>query len=948
MKTLKNIFIFLLFISSAEILSQTTILNENFDNNNNGWVIGNNNTRELKLFNGRYYFEHKPTSSSWTSSSKKFTLSSSQNFELETSIQKISGVNDYGFGLFLKDNNNNAIELSIAANGHYRTDKLRNGKYNTLKGWTKSSLVKTGNYSTNKLKIKKVGNTFTFYINGSLVDTQTLYDVSGSRVGFVINKNQKISVDYVTLKTISGSSNTYVNNNSSGGKSLPFYDSFNNNNKGWPLTDNSDIDYSLTNGKYYLDHLRESGGYRSSLPISINESKDFVIETKIDKISGVTDTSFGISWGRKGNNSFRFFITATGYYKFVRLVNDKEEKIFSWTKSSYINKGNGSSNTLKVKKENNRYTFYINGNYVNEYDFEPFFGNYVGFLLFNRQKIAVDYLDVKYLSKKSNNTNYIANKTLNVPLRDDFASNSNNWILGSNSNYDAKITNGKFILEKKNKGGLFFKNQIAIDDSKDFVIEFGVEKLSGLENQMYGITFGRKNSANEYSFILSNTGSYLFRKFVNDKYHKLIPWTDAPSFNKKYYTKNNIKITKSNNLLRFYINGTYVNEYPFDKLYGNQIGFTLYDKQKIAIDYLDVKYIEDGQSDFNSPPIITISEPNVELKRGFKIVKTKTIPVRGYAKDDDGIFEITVNGVEANVSEDGTFSANVPLKYGKNDLVVKATDMKKSSSSKTFVIKRSSASNGNNNIIVNNNSNDNIDIGFGKYHALLIGVSDYKDETIQDLDGKPTRDAQLFADVLVKHYNFDRQNVKVLKNPTKNQIAKEFFRLRKVVGKNDNILVFFAGHGNYDESNELGYWMPADAEMEFEGNIIRNSTIVDYFKAIKSKHSLLIADACFSGSILKTRSYKKAPKSVKKKYDLVSRNAITSGTLTTVPNESVFIKYVLKRLRENRNSYLSSQQLFNMIEDPVINNTTGDNKPQFGVIQLTGHEGGDFIFIKRQ
>jgi hypothetical protein len=86
---------------------------------------------------------------------------------------------------------------------------------------------------------------------------------------------------------------------------------------------------------------------------------------------------------------------------------------------------------------------------------------------------------------------------------------------------------------------------------------------------------------------------------------------------------------------------------------------------------------------------------------------------------------------------------------------------------------------------------------------------------------------------------------------------------------------------------------------------------------------------------------------VQKKYELPSRKAITSGTLTTVPNESVFMKYLLKRLNQNTQKYLSAGQLFNMIEDPVINNTTGDNQPQYAPISRTGDEGGDFIFIKR-
>ena len=31
----------------------------------------------------------------------------------------------------------------------------------------------------------------------------------------------------------------------------------------------------------------------------------------------------------------------------------------------------------------------------------------------------------------------------------------------------------------------------------------------------------------------------------------------------------------------------------------------------------------------------------------------------------------------------------------------------------------------------------------------------------------------------------------------------------------DTVIIFYAGHGYYDEDTELGYWLPADAEKEF-------------------------------------------------------------------------------------------------------------------------------------
>jgi len=73
---------------------------------------------------------------------------------------------------------------------------------------------------------------------------------------------------------------------------------------------------------------------------------------------------------------------------------------------------------------------------------------------------------------------------------------------------------------------------------------------------------------------------------------------------------------------------------------------------------------------------------------------------------------------------------------------------------------------------------------------------------------------------------------------------------------------------------------------------------------------------------------------------------MTSGNLKEeVPDKSVFLQYLIKRLEENKEKFLSSGVLFGSFFDAVISNS--ENIPQFGVIQNVGDEGGDFIFIKR-
>ena len=81
-------------------------------------------------------------------------------------------------------------------------------------------------------------------------------------------------------------------------------------------------------------------------------------------------------------------------------------------------------------------------------------------------------------------------------------------------------------------------------------------------------------------------------------------------------------------------------------------------------------------------------------------------------------------------------------------------------------------------------------------------------------------------------------------------------------------------------------------------------------------------------------------------FQLTSRKAITSGTLTEVPDNSVFLKYLLRQLEVNPNQYLTSSELFNRFRLAVLNNSMLDQVPQHGVVQGSGDEGGDFIFKK--
>ncbi len=340
----------------------------------------------------------------------------------------------------------------------------------------------------------------------------------------------------------------------------------------------------------------------------------------------------------------------------------------------------------------------------------------------------------------------------------------------------------------------------------------------------------------------------------------------------------------------------------------------------------------------NTKPLIIVTSPPLLNFRSLNPVTNdvKKITISGKVTDQSGIYEVLVNGNDASITSEGDFHADAYLSVGDNNIIIRATDIHQNTQVREFTIVRQDMAVAKNVLM---------DEG-GKYYALIIGVSDYTDPKITDLDGLPVRDANLLTRTLMERYTFEKENVLLLENPTRTHILRAFDYLTNTITPVDNLLIFYAGHGYYDEKTELGYWLPADAEANFTANWIYNDVLVANLKRIQSKHTLLISDACFSGSIFKTRALvKDAPQAYQKKYELASRKAITSGVLKTVPNKSVFLKYLSDRLENNEEVFLSASQLFQSVEIPVANNSP--NTPQYGDIQNVGDEGGDFIFIRR-
>lgn len=234
----------------------------------------------------------------------------------------------------------------------------------------------------------------------------------------------------------------------------------------------------------------------------------------------------------------------------------------------------------------------------------------------------------------------------------------------------------------------------------------------------------------------------------------------------------------------------------------------------------------------------------------------------------------------------------------------------------------------------------------GKYYALIVANGSYVSPELPSLK-RPVPDAKVLKEILTSKYTFDSENIYTLYDMRRDNLIITLDEIQTKLTPEDNLLIYYAGHGKMDEDAGIGYWLLSDASMSSRVNWFSNSTITDYIKSIKARHIFLIADACYAGSIFYSRGVMdEAPPSIADIYKNKSRTAMTSGGTTEVNDDSKFSEILLDLLRNNSDQYITSGQLFRSIERPVM--TSGSKTaPRFGIIQGVNDMQGDFVFILR-
>jgi hypothetical protein len=247
-------------------------------------------------------------------------------------------------------------------------------------------------------------------------------------------------------------------------------------------------------------------------------------------------------------------------------------------------------------------------------------------------------------------------------------------------------------------------------------------------------------------------------------------------------------------------------------------------------------------------------------------------------------------------------------------------------------------------------------VSFGNYHALVIGNNDYK--LLRPLK-TAVADAREVARVLEQDYGFQ---VRLLVNATRYDMLAALNELREKLTEKDNLLIYYAGHGELDDRNQRGHWLPIDAEPNSTANWISNVAVTDVLNSMTVQQLLVVADSCYAGTLTRSSLGRlEGGLSDTERVRLLSvmahqrsRMVLTSGGVEPVLDSaggghSAFAQAFLGVLQSNV-GVLPGQELFSHLRlrvASVADRVQMRQVPEYAPIKFAGHESGDFVFVRK-
>lgn len=231
---------------------------------------------------------------------------------------------------------------------------------------------------------------------------------------------------------------------------------------------------------------------------------------------------------------------------------------------------------------------------------------------------------------------------------------------------------------------------------------------------------------------------------------------------------------------------------------------------------------------------------------------------------------------------------------------------------------------------------------------LGIGIDEYSDVRIKKLNNCQS-DLNKLISLLQSKYQFDDVELLLQKEQTtKSFLYKTIYDYIVNSLDDENLIVLFLGHGEYNPRIETSFWLPSDANIEDQSTWISTLEILNFVKKAELLHFCLIADNCFSGAIFQESERGGGIQSLENRK---SRFALTSGSVEKVKDgkigeSSPFNKVLCEVLEENTIEEVPIEIIANQVIQKFPKEIV--QTPRSGILTGLGHEGGAFILRLKQ
>jgi hypothetical protein len=237
----------------------------------------------------------------------------------------------------------------------------------------------------------------------------------------------------------------------------------------------------------------------------------------------------------------------------------------------------------------------------------------------------------------------------------------------------------------------------------------------------------------------------------------------------------------------------------------------------------------------------------------------------------------------------------------------------------------------------------------GKYYALLIGNSNYAHWSSLK---SPINDVNQIGKILKNDYNFSK--VITVRDSNRENIFSALENINSITTDKDYVLIYYSGHGSKVKTSVKteAYWIPVDGKKKFDSNWVNIKDVENYLQDNQAYHMAVMVDSCFFPNLTKGGSKNEVDvnknlysKLFNKKSRVILAAGLNEEVADTVGTNSisVFAKTFINALKNNT----SIIPLRNIANDIINAHVSMDQTPDRRTYKNWGHNGGSFMFVKK-